>query len=134
VCSLPRIYAAVQHGTVSLGIYFLIVLFLIERVLHNCKASIVLHVVCEICMLQIHAGVTMSEPGFTAIMPWAAPAAQRLPEIAPGETLSVKVVLLQQVRHLFTFSCPLTFMFLCSFLIPLGFRFFEHLVWSHQAN
>lgn len=40
----------------------------------------------------------MNKPGFTVIMPWAAPALKPLPELSVNERLTLKDVSLTQVR------------------------------------
>ena len=45
----------------------------------------------------VASGVALKKPGFTAIMPWAAPAAQPLPVLTVGERLPIKSVGVREV-------------------------------------
>jgi hypothetical protein len=49
--------------------------------------------------------VQLKKAGFTAIMPWAAPAAQALPVMEPGERLPLKAVAVREVRLVCKLTC-----------------------------
>lgn len=51
------------------------------------------------------AGGTLKKPGFTAIMPWAAPALKPLPDLAVNERLTLKDVSLPQVLPASAHAC-----------------------------